>query len=251
MIFSLIWIGKYEPTQCMAGVHIAPEQKIDNSRISTALACERLGVTPWASAMSMMGGLAGGPGGAAMCATANMLAQLSYSHSPWCNIAMSDMNGSSKTAMVLASYSAILRAAERNLKIPTGMPCADSTVSTCHEEAIVAGTLVAVVGTASGVAANWLTGTSPLTARIHDEAMHAVAGMKAEEVEPIIHNMLAVIDRLQKEHAGEKMPFPQQLFFSIYDLKTLEPKPEYLEAVKHAVELMKEAGLPLSEGVLG
>ena len=239
--------GRYEPTQCMMGVHIAPEQKIDFGRLQSAIACEDLGVTPWASAMSMVGGLAGGPGGAAMCATANMLAQLSYSHSPWCNIALSDMKGSSKTALVLSCLSAILRGAERNLNLPTGVPCCDSTVSTCHEEAIVAGTLIAIVATASGAAVNWLTGTSPLSVRIQDDAMHGVAGMPAAEVEPIIHNLLDLLAKIQAEHEGQTCPFPNQLFFSVYDLKTLEPKADYKSAAERAVSMMREAGVPFSD----
>ena len=229
----------------MMGVHIAPEQKIDSNRFTAALACEDLGVTPWASAMSMVGGLAGGPGGAAMCTMANMLAQLSYSHSPWCNIAVTDMKGSSKTDMVLSCVSAVLRAAERHLGIPTGVPCCDSTVSTCHEEAIVAATLIAIVSAASGAAVNWLTGTTPLTARIQDAAMRGVAGMNADQVEPIIHNLLDVIKRIQDEHAGQTCPFDRQLFFAVYDLQSLEPKPEYKAAVERAVAMMREAGVPL------
>ena len=240
--------GRYEKTQCMMGVHIAPEQKIDNGRLLNALIAEDLNVTPWCSAMSMMGGLAGGPGGAAMCATANMLAQLSYSHGAWCNIAIADMKGSSKTKMTLACMSAVLRAAERHLGIPTGAPCCDSTVSTCYEEAIIAGTMIAVAATASGAAVNWLTGTTPLTARLQDDVMKNVSAMSREEADSIIKNMLALIEKVQKEHEGETCPFPQQLFFSVYDLGTLEPKPEYKAAIESAVAMMKEAGVPISEG---
>ena len=241
--------GRYERTQCMMGVHIAPEQKLDWCRLQSALACEDMGVTPWASAMSLMGGLAGGPGGAAMCATANLLAQISYSHSPWSSVSITDMNGSSKTKMPLACLSAVLRAAERNLALPTGVPCCDSTESTCHEEAIIASALIAVVATASGAAINWLTGTSPLTARIQDDIMKNICGMKAEEAEPIIHRMLDLLEQVQKDHEGQTLPFTDQLFFAIYDLKTLEPKQDYKEAVVNAVSLMRGAGIPISDSL--
>lgn len=238
--------GRYDPKQCMMGVHIAPEQKIDFSRLQSALLCEDLGVTPWASAMSMVGGLAGCPGGAAMCATANLLAQLSYSHSPWSSVAITDMKGSSKTPMALATLSAVLRAAERNLNLPTGVPCCDSTVTTCYEEGIIASTLIAVVATASGAAVNWLTGTSPLTVRIQDEAMRVVSGMNAEDVEKVIHGLLDLVKKVQEDHADQQLLFPQQLFFSVYDLQTLQPKAEYKAACEIAISLMREAGLPLS-----
>jgi len=239
--------GRYDPKQCMMGVHIAPEQKIDYSRLHAAMLCEDLGVAPWASAMSMMGGLAGGPGGSAMCATANMLAQLSYAHSPWSSVAIADMKGSSKTAMTLATLSAVLRAAERNLNLPTGVPCCDSTVTTCFEEGIIGGTLIAVVAAASGVAINWLTGTSPLCVRIQEEAMRAVVGLSAQEAEVIVHKLLDLMKQVQEEHAGQSVLFPQRLFFSIYDLKTLQPKPEFKTAAENAVRLMREAGLPLAD----
>lgn len=241
--------GRYDPKQCMMGVHIAPEQKIDFGRLQSAMLCEDLGVTPWASAMSMVGGLAGGPGGAAMCCTANLLAQLSYSHSPWSSVAITDMKGSSKTPMALSCLSAVLRAAERHLNLPTGAACCDSTVTTCYEEGIIASTLIAVVATASGAAVNWLTGTSPLTVRIQDEAMRVVSGMSREEAEKVAHGLLDLLKQVQDEHADQSLLFPQQLFFSIYDLQTLEPKPDYKAACENAVKLMREAGLPLSDAL--
>jgi len=92
---------------------------------------------------------------------------------------------------------------------------------------------------------NWLTGTTPLTARIQDAAMRGVASMSAGQVEPIIHNLLDVIKRIQDEHAGQTCPFDRQLFFAVYDLQSLEPKPEYKAAVKNAVAMMREADVPL------
>ena len=59
----------------MAGVHIAPEMQLDGSRLSTAYACELLGIEPWISAMSIMGGLMGGPEGASIGVVANAMSQ--------------------------------------------------------------------------------------------------------------------------------------------------------------------------------
>jgi len=64
-----------------------------------------------------------------------------------------------------------------------------------------------------------------------------------------VHKMLDLIKRVQDEHAGQTCPFPAQLFFSIYDLQTLEPKPEYKAAAENAVRLMREAGVPLSDSL--
>ena len=238
--------GLYEPTQCTIGVHIAPEQKIDTGRFKSALICQELGVNPWASAMSMMGGLAGGPGGAAMCVTANLLAELSYSHSPWSSIVVTDMSGSAQNKRPLISNSAAMRAAERHLSLVTGTPCTDSSEITCFEEGILSGVLSAVTCTASGAAINWLTGTTPLSARIQQAAMEAVAPMSREDVNKIVLSLLDLKAQLRKEHEGNKVPLPAQLFFSTYDIPTLSPKPEYVAVSENAVKLMREAGLPIS-----
>ena len=241
--------GLYEPSQCMIGVHIAPEQKIDNSRLKASYICEELGVSPWASAMSMMGGLAGGPGGTAMCLTANLLAQLSYAHSPWSSVSVTDMKGSSKTAKTLMTLSAALRAAERNLNLVTGVPCTDATVCTCFEEGLLGGAVIAATTAASGAAINWLTGTSPLSARIQNALMEGIVGKSREEANAIVVGILKAIDDLQKEHAGVQLPLPAQLFFSVYDISTLSPKPEYKAAAENAVALMRKAGAPISDAL--
>ena len=129
----------------------------------------------------MMGGLAGGPGGTAMCLTANLLAQLSYAHSPWSSVSVTDMKGSSKTAKTLMTLSAALRAAERNLNLVTGVPCTDATVCTCFEEGLLGGAVIAATTAASGAAINWLTGTSPLSVRIQNALMEGIVGKSREE----------------------------------------------------------------------
>ena len=77
--------------------------------------------------------------------------------------------------------------------------------------------------------------------------MRVVSGIKPEEAETVIHSLLALLEKVQKEHerTGLSLP-PQQLFFSIYDLQTLQPKAEYQVACEKAVKLMREAGVPLS-----
>lgn len=76
--------------------------------------------------------------------------------------------------------------------------------------------------------------------------MRNIVGMSIDEVEPIVENMLALIKKVQNEHEGEPCAFPQQMFFSIYDLQTLELKSAYKAAVENAVKLMREAGVPLT-----
>jgi len=77
--------------------------------------------------------------------------------------------------------------------------------------------------------------------------MRAVVGLSAQEAEVIVHKLLDLMKQVQEEHAGQSVLFPQRLFFSIYDLKTLQPKPEFKTAAENAVRLMREAGLPLAD----
>lgn len=181
-----------------------------------------------------------------MCATANILAQLSYAHSPWSSVAITDMKGSSKTAKTLMTMSAVVRAVTRNLNLVVGTPCTDSTVSTCFEEGFVAGNLIAITAAASGAAINWLTGTSPLSARVQNAAMEGIVSLGRKDADKVIFGMLDALAKIQKEHEGAQCPFPAQLFFSVYDLATLQPKPEYKAAVETAVAMMKEAGASIS-----
>lgn len=238
--------GRYEPHNSMIGIHIMPEQKLDWDRLNTAYICERLGITPWSSAMSMVGGLCGGPGGAAMGVVANLLAQLSYGHGTWCSIGLNDMKGSSKTREVLTAYSAAYRAVERNIGVAVGSPCVDSVLVTSFEEAIVAGMGIVLATTASGAALNWFSGSSPLTARLHADVMKNIAGMSQEEVSPMINNILNKVAEMS-EGKEANLPFGKQLFPATYDIETLKPHQDYLDAVKRAAEILKECGVPVSD----
>lgn len=243
--------GRYVPSNFMFGIHIMPEQKLDWDRLNTAYTLQRLNVMPWSSAMSMVGGLAGGPGGAAMCCVANLLAQLSYGRGPWCSVGLNNMQGSSKTRDALKAYSLALRAVERNVGVTTGVPCVDSAKASCYEEAIVAGVAIAVVCTASGMGIDWFAGSSPLTARIHAEVNKNIAGMEPEQINVILNNLLAKVDEIAAAKGPDAVvPFPAQLFPAIYNMETLEPQPYYLAAAKNAVEMLKECGVPVTDALV-
>lgn len=242
--------GKFEPHNILVGIHIMPEQKVDWERLNIAYALEELGVVPWSSAMSVMGGLAGGPGGAAMCCVANLLAQLSYGHGPWCNVSLNDMAGSSKNREVLKGRSLAQRAVERNIGVAFGTMCIDTVNATCHEEAILGGFAIALVGIASGMAIHWFSGSSPLTARMHDEVARNVAGMEPEKVNRMLDKILEKITQLQETHAGNVLPLNKRIFPAIYDIETLKPHDDYLEAVKNSVQMLKDCGVPITDALV-
>lgn len=242
--------GKFEPYNTLVGIHIMPEQKVDWERLNTAYALEALGIYPWSSAMSMVGGLCGGPGGAAMCTVANLLAQLSYGHGPWCNVSLNDMAGSSKNRDVLFGRSLAQRAVERNVGVAFGTMCNDTVDATCHEEAILGSIAIALTGIASGMAIQWFSGTTPLTARLHDEVSNNVSGIEPEKVNRMLDNILVKITELQTKYAGNVLPLNKRIFPAVYDIETLKPHPDYLEAVKNSVEMLKECGVPITDALV-
>lgn len=241
--------GKFEPWNFMMGVHVAPEMQLDPTRLNNAYACEVLGIEPWISAMSMMGGLCGGPEGAAIGVVANCLSQLSYAHGKWSSIVATDLSGAHKDWRTLAAESTAHRALSRNLKLATGGVCTESSVTTCHEEAILSGVIVSMMITGSGGAIDWFTGTSPLTARLQNDVMTNIAGMPIDQVNGLINKVLAKKAEIVAAHEGQQLPFPMQLFPAIYNIPTITPKPEYVTAVQNSIDALRECGVPVSEGL--
>ena len=238
--------GLLEPWNTMIGVHITPEMKIDSGRLNSAYAAEQSGAQPWISAMSMMGGICGGPEGAAVSATANVIAQLAYAHGNWATIQTTDMKGSHSTAMTVAAQSAARRAVTRNLRIATASTCVDACTSTCLEEAVLSSFMVGFEVAASGGAINWFAGGTPLAARMHHEGQNIVAGFSREKSNEVFNNLTAAKQQLQAEHAGEESLFPMSLPLATYDLATGEPHENYLEAVRTVTGILRDAGIPLS-----
>ena len=242
--------GRLEPHNIMVGIHIIPEQKINWERLNIAYTCETLGIMRWTSAMSMVGGLCGGPGGAAMGAIANLLAQLSYGHGKWGSIALTEISGTAKTRAVLSSYSAAYRAVERNIGLPVASPCVESAPISGHEEGIIAGTMIAIAITASGAASDWFGGTSPLASRLHADVMKNVAGMDRDKVNNLLQTLSKKIGDMAAKLVDSKITLNQQLFSAVYDIETLKPKQEYVDAVKRSVDIMKECGVPISDSLI-
>lgn len=249
-ILAAVGPGRFEKNNFMVGIHINPEQKLDWDRLNTAFTCEALDFIPWSSAMSLIGGLCGGSGGAAMGVVANLLAELSYGHGPWCSISLTDITGSSKSRDVLKSYSLAHRAVERNIGISAGTPCVDSTQVTCYEEAIIAGVAIAITTTASGATIDWFAGSSPLTARIQAEVNKNIAGLPADKINVMINNILKKIDEIVVEKGEALLPFTKQTFPAIYNNETLKPNQDYLEAVVRAVDMLKDCRVPITDALV-
>lgn len=238
-----------EPWNAMVGIHIMPEQKLDFERLNIAYQLEQMGVVPWTSAMSLVGGLCGGAEGAAVGAIANVLAQLSYAHGSESNLTFNNMNGRIIDRETLWAHSAAYRAIERNLGLVVGTACVDSSQLRSYEEGIIGGVMAAMVITASGAAFNWYGGTTPLTCRIHAEVMRNIAGMDSAKVNEMLQKLSKKIDEIVKKGSEKMLTFGDILLPAVYDLTTLKPKSEYLDAIKSSVESLKECGVPISDSL--
>jgi hypothetical protein len=120
---------------------------------------------------------------------------------------------------------------------------------TSAEEGIIAGTMIAIAITASGAASDWFGGTSPLASRLHADVMQNVAGMDHDKVNNLLQTLSKKIEDLAAKSGDTKIMLNQQLFPAVYNLETLKPKQEYLEAVKRSVDIMKECGVPISDSL--
>ena len=106
------------------------------------------------------------------------------------------------------------------------------------------------VGLLMCISIQWFSGSTPLTARIHNEMANNISGMEPEKVNRMLDNILDKIFALQAEHPGVAIPLGQRTFPATYDYTTLKPHPDYLEAVRNSVEMLKEYGVPISDALV-
>lgn len=240
--------GLRGPHNSMIGIHIVPEQKLDWERLNLSVLCQELGISPWISAMSVLGGLAGGPVGVAIAVTANFIEQLSMSRGKLGSIYINDMNGRNSHREALWAYSAAMRAVERNIGVAVGTCAGDSSTCFSMEESLLRSATVAVALTASGCAYNWGAGSNGLTNRIQHDVMKNIAGMSREKVITILNNLSLKLEEMDQA-GGTPITFNDTVFPSIYDVDTIKPKPQYVKQCHNTVELLAAAGVPISDSL--
>lgn len=241
--------GMLEPYNSTIITHILPEQKVDLEKFNISFVCEQRGISPEVTAMSLLGGLCGGPTGAAIGCIANLLAQISYSHAKLGGIWFNDMAGRAISREALWAFSAAYTAVERNFGLATHTVCVDhgSYTISSQEEGIIGGVMLAITTTACGAALNECGGTTLQTYRIHADVMKGIAGMDKESVNKMLQKLSAKVDEMIAAADGHKLSYYEQTVPSVYNLETLEPKPEYLNACKRAIEILEECGVPISD----
>ncbi|WP_418791286.1 monomethylamine:corrinoid methyltransferase [Phosphitispora sp. TUW77] len=243
---AVLGSGLHEAHNSMIGIHIIPEQKLDQTRLNLALVCEERGISPWTSTMSLLGGLCGGPAGVSVGMMANFLGQLSYAHGKMGSFYVNDMTGRASHREALWTYAACFRAAGRNIGISTGTCCGDSGPAFSVEEQICRGVSMAVTLSACGGAYNWGTGSNSLTARIQHDVMGNVAGMSKDKVRGILNSLSVMFDEMTAA-GGNQLLFNDMIFPAFYDIAAVKPKPEYVDTCKRAVEKLAGCGVPISD----
>ncbi|MBI3978575.1 MAG: monomethylamine:corrinoid methyltransferase, partial [Chloroflexi bacterium] len=242
-VMAVLKSGLREPHNTQLGIHIMPEQKVDWTRLLTAYLAEQQGFVPWTSAMSVVGGLGGGPAGTAVCLLANLLGQLAYGHGTLGSLLANHLDGQSGTRETMWIYSAAARGSERNIHLPTGGVASGHQFYRGTEVAVLQSAASAITETASGMAYQWAGASSGLEARLIGDIDKNVAGMPREKVNSLLNRIMAKVDEEFKRVA----PFPTaKLFPDVYDIKTIQPKPEFAAVVARATEELARLGVPLS-----
>lgn len=223
------------------GVHVLPEQKIDWDRLLLANFCESKGIRPWQSAMTLIGGLCRNGADAAVSLVASMLAHMSYAHGPTCSVFPTHIDGSWATRSTVWASAAAMRASERNIRLATGSGTVGSYSWAGTKVGAIQGAVQALVYTASGFSYSWLA-AAPLEALIMDEVMGIATTMDRDAVIELANIIMAKIDELQEtEEPRAKL----LSFHEIYDLETIQPKPEHIKMVDEAKEILIKLGVPL------
>ncbi|MBI3978570.1 MAG: monomethylamine:corrinoid methyltransferase [Chloroflexi bacterium] len=242
-VLSVLKSGLREPHNTQLGIHIMPEQKIDWSRLLTAYFAEQNGFVPWTSAMSVIGGLCGGPAGTAIGLLANLLGQLAYGHGTLGSMVATHLEGHGGTREALWVYSAAARAAERNVHLPTGGIASANHFYRGTVPMLCQAAASTISATCSGVAYIWGGTGTPLSLRLVDEVMRGAAGMNRERANALINAIMAKTDEaLPRETPSVRY----KLFPEFYDLETVKPKPEHVAVCNQAAEDLARLGVPYS-----
>ena len=232
--------GLREPHNTQIGIHIIPEQKMDWARLLLAQFCEERGITPWTSCMSMVGALNRDGAEAAVGIVANLLGQLSYGHGTTASMFSNHLDGRWADAETQWAFSGAARASERNIRIPVIGVCGGMETVWRTQAAMYQAAAMAVSNTASGFCYAWIAGHTGLETRLMGEIMDAVAGMERDKANGLLKKVLEV--------AWQKVPETSapRSFPDAYDLKTVQPKPEYQKDYETVKENLARLGVPFA-----
>jgi hypothetical protein len=169
---------------------------------------------------------------------ASLLGQLAYSNAIPVQIWNNTVMGEWSRSQTLWANGAATRAAERNVRLPIGGMVTAEEKFRGTEASLYWEAAASVLYTACGFGYCWSTGWSGLEARFVGEILQAVAGMdeqKANKLAKTIYDRWVV----EKEHAQPPKDFPE-----LYDLKTVQPKEDWLNSYNRVKDELAKMGVP-------
>lgn len=225
------------------GVHIMPELKMSWNPLLHAQYCELTGIEPWMSSMSCIGGLCRDAAEVAVTMVANGLGQLSYAKGGSMSYFASHLDGSFGTRASQWAFSGASRASERHLGLAVGTAIASGLANArCTPLALYQSASTVVTNVASGLSYAWVTGNSGLESRLIGEMMDVCAGMPAKEANELAQRIMLKIDELLPN--APKTPSEKLIFPDVYDIETVQPKPEYEANMLRVRDDLQKMGMP-------
>ncbi len=218
------------------------EQKIDWDRLLLSHYCHDHGIVPWQSAMSLIGGLCRDAADAAVGLMANVLGHISYAHGRMCSLFSTNMDGTWANHATIWANCAAIRACERNLRIATGTAIAPCTPWGRRPLGFYQSALQTIAFTASGLGYAWIAGGSGFETVKLGELMEAAAGMKKEKANQIVLKMLKKFQ--EKVNTLDEIPDDVADIQDIYDLETVRPREDYLDAFYRIRDELVGLGMP-------
>jgi hypothetical protein len=177
----------------------------------------------------------------AVALVANLLGQLCYGHGSLANLFANRRDGTWGDAGTTWAFSGACRASERNIRVPIGGVCSCNMGVGGTEAGLYQGAAMAIANTATGFSYAWIAGGSGREARFLGEVMNAVAGMRRENANELLMTIRTAADeKTRKERSG------LTLFPEIYDLDTVQPKPEFAALCERVQEDLARLGVPFS-----
>jgi hypothetical protein len=171
---------------------------------------------------------------------ANLLGQLCYGHGTLASLFTNRMDGSWGDAECQWALSGARRASERHIRVPIAGVCAQTKELGRTFSGYCLAAAMAVSNTANGFAYAWIAGGSGPEARLHGEVINAVAGMQRDQAEALVSRLLADSD----ERAGVGPEMSE--FLEVFDLEAMRFKPDFLDNLARAKEIIAELGVPFS-----
>ena len=221
------------------GIHIMPEQKLSWNPLLLAQYCEIKGIEPWQSSMSCIGGLCRDGAEVAVTMVANALGQMSYAHGCTMSYFPSHLDGTWATRDSHWAFSGAARASERHMGLAVGTAISGDVNTWRTPTSLWQSAGVVAVSTASGMSYAWVAGHTGLETRLIDRMMQACAGLSPDHANELAQKIMLKVDELLPA-ATKQVPFPEA-----YDLRTVQPKPDYEAGMWRVMDELASLGMPL------